>query len=48
MSQTVFKEPKSNEFRDIDGWIFNDLSGKNHQTDPHDLLKGLEANTCNI
>lgn len=42
MSKTVFKEPKSSEFRDVDGWIFNDLSGKNFKTDPVGLLKGLD------
>ncbi len=48
MSQTIFKEPKSTEFRDIDGWIFNDLSGKDFKTNPDDLLKGLEANSCKL
>lgn len=46
MSSTVFKEPKSTEFRDIDGWIFNDLSGKHFKTDPNNLAKGLDQIAC--
>lgn len=48
MSQTVFKEPKSSEFVDIDGWIFNDLSSKHFKKDKQDLLKGLDQIACKI
>jgi len=41
-----FKEPKSSEFKDVDGWIFNDLSGKHLKTDPKSLLQGLDEIAC--
>lgn len=45
-SKTVFKEPKSSQLRDVDGWIFNDLSSKHFQTDPQNLAKGLDQIAC--
>ncbi len=48
MSQTVFKEPKSTSFVNVDGWIFNDISGKNFQVDYHNHVEGLEAIKCNL
>ena len=45
-NKTFFKEPKSTEFRDFDGWIFNDLSGKHFKTDPNNLAKGLDQIAC--
>lgn len=46
MSQTTFKEPKSDKFIDMDGWVFNDTSGKNFQVDYQNHLEALDSISC--
>jgi len=44
---TKFKQPRSDKFVDIDGWIFNDDSGKEFKEDHTNLLEYLENIKCN-
>ena len=45
---TRFKEPRSTDFVDLDGWILNDTSGKNFQVDKSTYLEALESVSCKL
>ncbi len=47
MSTTKFKQPRSDSFIDIDGWIFNDTGGKEFKEDPSVHLEYLDQIKCN-
>ena len=47
MSDTRFKQPRSDKFVDIDGWILNDTSGKEFKEDHSNQLQYIDQIHCN-
>ena len=43
---TKMNQPRSDKFMDIDGWILNDMTGKEFKEDNHNQLEYLDLIKC--